>query len=150
MREHLLYGLVVPLWCRYVQAENTGIMAATGTTPPTATTGCSHLCHDFTGTGMGNQYYSTGTIGRPLRKLDGLLTMSRYFRRGSTSHCTAVLPMLCLLVRILHRATHDDNLDHSARRAPNHLHDLLIARISCPRFVLAQILHTAYHNDKIL
>ena len=36
--------VVVPLWCRCVPTRNTGTMAATGTNPHTATTGCSHTC----------------------------------------------------------------------------------------------------------
>ncbi|CAM9773458.1 unnamed protein product [Laminaria digitata] len=37
-------AVVVPLWCRYALANNTGIIAATGTTPHTATLGSSHMC----------------------------------------------------------------------------------------------------------
>ena len=38
---------------------NAGTVPATGTSPHTATTGCSHLCNnDFTGTIAGNRHYS--------------------------------------------------------------------------------------------
>ena len=49
--QHELGAVVVLLWRRYMcPSENAGTIAATGTTPHTATTGCSLLCPTrFTG-----------------------------------------------------------------------------------------------------
>ena len=50
----------------YTIDRNTGTTAATGTTPHSATTGCSHVCQT-TGVIAGNwHYYSTGTTEGPL------------------------------------------------------------------------------------
>ena len=43
--------------------ENTGTIAATGTTPHTTIMGCSQMCQAIiTGVIAGNRHYSTGTI----------------------------------------------------------------------------------------
>ena len=52
---------------------NTGTIAAIGTTPHTAITGCSHVCHAISRALLeGNRHYSTGTMeGRTTTVLVG-------------------------------------------------------------------------------